>query len=76
MMYVIVIGSGVGGLGAAVPLAHGGLKVLVCEQHEVPGGWTHSLTLQDYRFRPSVHYNGGSQEGGSLRKVYQGLDIS
>ena len=73
---VIIIGSGAGGLGAAVPLAQARKKVLVCEQHEVPGGWTHSFTLQGYRFSPGVHYIGGLQEGGSLRKVYEGLGVS
>lgn len=72
----IIIGSGAGGLSAAVSLAQAGLKVLVCEQHEVPGGWTHSFTLGGYKFSPGVHYIGGVQPGGSLRRIYQGLGVS
>ena len=73
---IIVIGSGAGGLTAAVALAQAGKSVLVCEQHEVPGGWTHSFTLNGYRFSPGVHYIGGIEEGGSLRRIYQGLGVS
>src|SRR5512147_3192567 len=73
---VIIIGSGAGGLAAAVPLAQAGQRVLVCERHEVPGGWTHSFTLQGYRFSPGVHYIGEVQPGGSLRRVYEGLGVS
>ncbi len=73
---VIVIGSGAGGLGAALPLAQAGLRVLVLEQHEVPGGLTHSFTLQGYRFSPGVHYIGTLEPGGSLRRIYEGLGVS
>jgi phytoene dehydrogenase-like protein len=73
---VIIIGSGAGGMASAVPLAQAGLKVLVCEQHEVPGGWTHSFTLNGYRFSPGVHYIGGLQPGGNLRRIYEGLGVS
>jgi len=73
---IIIIGSGAGGLAAAVPLAQAGKKVLVCEQHDVPGGWTHSFTLEGYRFSPGVHYIGGLQPGGSLRTMYEGLGVS
>lgn len=72
----IVIGSGAGGLTTAVSLAQAGQKVLVCEQHEVPGGWTHSFTLSGYRFSPGVHYIGNLGPGGQLRAIYEGLGVS
>ncbi len=72
----VVIGSGAGGMTAAVALANAGQKVLVCEQHYVAGGWTHSFTLQGYRFSPGVHYIGGLQPGGALNLIYRGLGVS
>lgn len=72
----IVIGAGAGGLAAAVALAQAGQKVLVCEQHEVPGGWTHSFTLEGYRFNTGVHYIGELGQGERLRQIYEGLGVS
>ena len=72
----IIIGSGAGGLTAAVALAQAGKKVLVLEQHDRPGGWTHSFTLEGYRFSPGVHYIGSLEEGGGLRRIYDGLGVS
>jgi len=73
---VVVIGSGAGGLTAAVALQQAGLKTLVLEQHYAPGGWCHSFTLGGHRFSPGVHYVGELGPGGRMRAVYQGLGVS
>jgi phytoene dehydrogenase-like protein len=73
---VVIIGSGAGGLTAAVALAQSGLKVAVFEQHYLPGGWCHSFTLSGYKFSPGVHYIGELEPGGRMRAIYEGLGAS
>lgn len=72
----IIIGSGAGGLTTALCLARAGKKVLVLEQHYVPGGWCHSFTLGGQRFSPGVHYIGLCEEGQSTSELYKGLGIA
>ncbi len=72
----IIIGSGAGGLSAAICLAKKGQKVLVLEQHDVPGGWCHSFYLDGYRFTPGVHYIGLLDKGQSTSLLYEGLGIA
>ena len=72
----IIIGSGAGGLSTALCLARSGQKVLVLEQHYVPGGWCHTFTLNSQRFCPGVHYIGLLDEGQSTNVLYKGLGIA
>ena len=72
----IIIGSGAGGLATALCLARAGQKVLVLEQHYVPGGWSHSFTINGQRFSPGVHYMGLVDEGHTTNDLYKGLGIA
>lgn len=61
----IVIGSGIGGLTAAVLLArHGGQRVLVLERHYESGGFTHTFRRPGYQWDVGLHYVG---QMGDLR---------
>ena len=73
---VVVIGSGAGGLTAAVALANAGKRVLVLEQHYIAGGWCQSFPLDKYRFSPGVHYIGELEPGDHLANVFQSLGVS
>ena len=72
----IIIGSGAGGLSAALCLARAGQKVAVIEQHYVPGGWCHSFYIDGHRFSPGVHYIGLLDKGQSTNNLYNGLGIA
>jgi all-trans-retinol 13,14-reductase len=51
----IVIGSGMGGMTTAALLAKLGHRVLVLEQHYVPGGFTHMFNRPNYTWDVGVH---------------------
>ena len=52
---VIVVGAGNGGLMAAANTAKGGLKTLLLEKHNLPGGCATSFRRGRFEFEPSLH---------------------
>jgi all-trans-retinol 13,14-reductase len=72
---VIVIGSGIGGLTAAVLLAvHAGKRVLVLERHYVAGGFTHTFHRPGYEWDVGLHYIGKMQnENSAERRAFDHL---
>ena len=68
----IVIGSGIGGLTAAVLLgAHAGKRVLVLERHYEAGGFTHTFHRPGYEWDVGLHYIGQMQdERSTVRRAF------
>lgn len=54
----IVVGSGMGGLTTAAILSRLGRRVLVLEQHYLPGGFTHAFSHRGYVWDVGVHVIG------------------
>jgi phytoene dehydrogenase-like protein len=64
---VITIGSGLGGLVSSVLLAKRGKKVLLLEQHWLPGGYCTSYTRKGFTFNvPSILGPLGSEEATTV----------
>ena len=83
--HVIVVGAGIGGLAVAALLAKHGLKVLVVEAHDRPGGsctsWTRKIRCRDGRigvftFDAGVQDISGLGAKGPLRYLLDQLDTS
>ena len=71
---VIVIGAGNGGLTAGAQLAAKGTKVLVLEQHNLPGGFASSFVRGRFEFEPSLHELcdvGPTHDKGSVRTLLE-----
>src|SRR5688572_893573 len=71
----IVIGSGIGGLGAAALLAKAaGQRVLVLERHYAAGGFTHVFHRPGFEWDVGLHYVGQVHEAGSsVRALFEYL---
>jgi prolycopene isomerase len=68
---VVVIGAGNAGLTAAVRLAQSGVKTLLLEQHNVPGGCATSFRRGRFEFEVALHQLSGLGTEGHPFQVRQ-----
>jgi all-trans-retinol 13,14-reductase len=73
---VIVIGSGIGGLTAALTAANAGLGVLVLEAGKQFGGYTNPFKRGRYSFDPGLHYIGECGPGQQLTRILEKLGLA
>jgi len=70
----IVIGAGLGGISAATYLAKRGLKVLLLERHNVPGGYATSFVRGRFEFEVALHELSGLGSKERPGPLYRYLD--
>ena len=75
MSSVVVIGGGLGGLMTAAILSKEGWTVTVLEKNPVIGGGLQSFTRLGEVFDTGMHFVGGLQPGGSVRRICEYLGI-
>lgn len=77
---VIVIGAGNGGLAAAAFTTKNGLKTLIVDKHNIPGGSATSFVRGRFEFETSLHELaavGTDDNPGQIRKLFDllGSDV-
>jgi phytoene dehydrogenase-like protein len=72
---VIIVGAGISGLVCGCYLAKAGMKVLIVEQHDKPGGYFTSFKRKGFLFDAAAHSFGNYREGGHVRKIFKEIGI-
>lgn len=75
---VVVVGAGNAGLTAAAATTNMGLKTLLLERHNIPGGCATSFRRGRFEFEPSLHELAGygpAENPGDVRSLFNDLGI-
>jgi all-trans-retinol 13,14-reductase len=72
---VIIVGAGLGGLTTGAILAKHGQKVLVIEQHSIPGGCATTFRRHDLRVEVGLHMMDGLDEADPKVPVLKELGV-
>lgn len=70
-----IVGMGVGGLTLGALLAAAGQRVIIFEQHYMPGGYGHTFLEQGYRFCAELHYVWDCGPGERVFKMLSKLGL-
>src|SRR6516162_5800342 len=68
---IVIIGSGIAGLCAAVYALKSGYDVEVLEMHDMAGGLAMSWKRGDYTFETCLHWLVGSKPGGEFHDMWK-----
>ncbi len=71
----IIIGAGLGGLTAAAKLAKEGQKVLVLEQHNVPGGCATTFQRRKFTVEVGLHEMDGFGENSFKKQIFDEFGV-
>jgi all-trans-retinol 13,14-reductase len=71
----IIIGGGLGGLTAGAKLSKEGKKILLLEQHKVPGGCATTFKRKDYLFEVGLHEMDGLHPGDMKTRIFRDLGV-
>jgi len=72
---VIIIGAGLGGLTAGAKLSKEGKKVLLIEQHSIPGGCATTFKRKDLKIEVGLHMIDGLDDGDPKLKIFKELGV-
>lgn len=71
-----IIGMGIGGLTLGALLAQAGCKVIIFEQHYVPGGYGHTFHEGGYSFCAELHYVWDCGPGERVTQMLEKLGLA